>query len=293
MRPTVSLCICTMNRPGDLSACLDSVAALPAPPHQVLVSDDSRDVAMLEANRTVVARHPWATYLKGPSRGLSANRNHCLDRVIGDLVVFVDDDVLMHPDFLEKGPALFEELVGTVDGRDLILTGHEILPLGFGYPSRLTFLGFYDGAEPPREAPEAICINATLFPGKLFSRARFDEQIIFGAEERDFSFHALHLGYRILYHPELMNYHNPSPVNRDLYKASTVISRVYFGLKRYSMYQPSVARFLAFNIYVLANAVGNRIRALQFGEAVMAANAFLKAWKLFLKGPRPKAARPS
>lgn len=288
MSLSVSLCICTMNRPDDLATCLASIAALPARPHEVLVSDDSKDPSLIEANRRVVAAHPGVTWVKGPSRGLSVNRNHCLDRVTGDLVVFVDDDVTLHPDFLQKGAERFERLAREAGNDRFVLTGHEIQPTGPGYPSRLNFLGFYCGRPPEGVPPSAICINATLFPRSLFDRARFDEHIRFGAEERDISFQATWLGYRIVYDPGLNNFHNPSPVNRDLYEASTVIGRVYFGLKRYWVYERSLPRFVAFNALVLANAVGNRLKALRFRDSAMVIGAFGTAWRLFLQRP-PRA----
>lgn len=48
-----------------------------------------------------------------------------------------------------------------------------------------------------------------------------------------------------------------------------------------------------FNIYVLSPKVLDRIRAPRCGDALLAANAFLTAGNLFLRGTRPKAACPS
>ena len=272
-----------MNRPEELDKCLGSLATSLAAPHEVLVSDDSREPAMQGKNRDVVGKYPAARYLPGPRRGLSANRNNCLNQVTGDLVAFIDDDVILDASFLKLGPEYYDEACRSLGTIKVLLTGNEIRPEGRAYPSRLNFLGFYTGEPPLGEAPDAIGINTTIFPKTLFDEARFDENIRFGTEERDISMHALHLGYRIVYRQELTNYHFPSPVNRDLYNHWVVSSQIYFGLKRYWIYDRSLSKFAFFNLYALANAVGSRLKVFKFKESVLAARAFFEAWRLFLQ----------
>ena len=292
MSHRISLCICTMNRPEDLKKCLDSIVRSMAAPHEVLVSDDSPDEAMQRANREVVAGFAFAEYLAGPRRGLSANRNNCLRRITGDLVVFVDDDVVLHPEFLKRGPEEYDRLSTLHDTNRILVTGYEIQPAFRAFPSNLSFLGFYTGKVPDAGDPDAICINSSLFPAELFDRAWFDENILYGTEERDMSLHAAHLGYRTFYSPELCNYHFPSPVNRGAYNRSMLISQFYFGFKRYWLYGRSPVKFILFNVYALANAVGNRLKAAKFTESFLVVGAFFEAWRLFLAKLRPEARRP-
>jgi glycosyltransferase involved in cell wall biosynthesis len=292
MERRVSLCICTMNRPEDLRKCLGSLAGSLAAPFEVIVSDDSRDERMQGKNREVVADFPGVTYLPGPKRGLSANRNNCLGHVTGDLVAFVDDDVVLHPSFLLKGSEEHGRLSRLHGTEKIIVTGYEIRPDGEARPSNLSFLGFYTGRVPDNGSPDAVCINSSVFPAALFRAARFDENIFYGAEERDISLHALHLGYRILYCPDLANYHFPSSVNRNLYNRPLVTSRIYFGLKRYWLYERSVPKFVLFNAYALANAVGSRLKEMKFREGFQAAGAFFEAWRLFRSKVRHDGSRP-
>ena len=292
MTHRVSLCICTMNRPEDLKKCLASVERSLARPHEVLVSDDSRDEAIQRANREVVGGFAGAAYLAGPKRGLSANRNNCLRLISGDLVVFVDDDVMLHPEFLKRGPEEYDRLRALHGTGRIIVTGYEIQPGFRAVPSNLSFLGFYTGKVPDTGEPDAICINSTLFPAELFTRARFDENILYGTEERDMSIHAAHLGYRTLYSPDLCNYHYPSPVNRGLYNRSMFVSRFYFGFKRYWLYGRSPVKFALFNVYALANAIGNRLKAARFSESLLVVGAFFEAWRLFVSKLRENARNP-
>ncbi len=277
----VSLAICTMNRPVELGRCLTSVTASRLLPDQILVSDDSNTPELQSATAAVAGKHSAVRYLEGPRKGLSANRNNCLRWITGDLVVFVDDDVVLDPGFLEAGVRRYMAECDAAGTSRIILTGHEIRPDGAYYPSFLTFLGFYAAGDPGGGRINATCINSTLFPSGLFREALFDEAILFGAEERDISLHALSLGYRLTYAPDLRNYHYPSPINRDIYKRSAIVSRIYFGLKRYWLYERSVAHFAAFAVYAPLNAAGNRLKQGRFSEAWDALRACRDGWSLF------------
>lgn len=279
VRRTIAVCICTMNRPEDLDRCLTSVMASDRRADQVIVSDDS-DARRAPLTRQVAGRHPGVVYLEGPRRGLSANRNNCLDRVTADLVSFLDDDSTIDPDFLGRAVTTWER--HAAGSPRVIVTGQATDPSGPLVPSHLNFLGFYGAKVRDGEAPSAVCIGSAVLPMTLFGAIRFDEKITFGTEERDISLHAAHVGYRIVYCPEIVTHQHPSQVNREIYRRDEVTNRVYFGLKRYTVYDRSVLKFAAFNVLVLANAVGHQLKKLQVGEAARAVGCWLKAWRLFL-----------
>jgi len=269
-----------MNRPEELRRCLASLANCRVPPAEVLVSDDSRG-QLAERTRTVVAEFPHVRYVRGPCRGLSSNRNNILDHVKGDLVAFVDDDEIIHPDFLKTAIESYVQLSGTLGTHKVIVTGSQTLPTGPLPPSSLNFLCFYTGKAPEGRS-ETVVLGAALFPAKLFEEARFDEKFSFNCEDSDLSYHATHLGYKIFYIPGLTNYHEPSPVNRNLYDDILVESRLYFGFKRYWIYRRSLPRFVLFNVYGLANAVGHCLKRLEVRRSFAAIGSYLTAWKLFL-----------
>ncbi|HEY9832558.1 MAG TPA: glycosyltransferase, partial [Stenomitos sp.] len=74
---SISLCICTMNRPDELDRCLESVFQSVEQPDEVIVSDDSPNSEPIQA---IVAKYPGAVYQHGPRRGLGPNRNACIRR---------------------------------------------------------------------------------------------------------------------------------------------------------------------------------------------------------------------
>ena len=67
---SLTLCICTANRPDVLRRCLRAIADGTRPPAEVLVSDDSPDGTETQA----VCADFDVRYLPGPRRGLCAHR---------------------------------------------------------------------------------------------------------------------------------------------------------------------------------------------------------------------------
>lgn len=224
----VALCICTRNRPEEVVKALAGAAHSLLPLAQILVSDDS-DEAQAARTRDVCATL-GVTYIYGPHRGLSANRNHCLDHLdVGiEAVAFIDDDVIIRPDFLsEAAKALHHAPLRT------IITGRENKDGVDVTPHNCSFWGHQE--VPPRDEDDyhTIVINTTLFPRELFEQVRFDEALRYGSEEADICAQAEALGYRIQYESGISNDHYPSLVNRGEYPRFIEASRLYTTYKRY------------------------------------------------------------
>jgi glycosyltransferase involved in cell wall biosynthesis len=102
--PTVSVIIPTRDRPTLLRAALDSVLAQTRPVTQIVVVDDASEGD--HGWNDLVARSPAIELTHCPRRGgAAAARNLGLDRATGDHVVFLDDDDLLAPAFVEHGLA--------------------------------------------------------------------------------------------------------------------------------------------------------------------------------------------
>ncbi|HZD01545.1 MAG TPA: glycosyltransferase [Actinomycetes bacterium] len=94
LRLSVTVAICTRDRPADLHKCLASVLALrdgdnPAD-LEVLVVDNAPSTA---ATRELVASLPGIRYTLEPRPGLDFARNRALHEAAGEVVAFLDDDV--------------------------------------------------------------------------------------------------------------------------------------------------------------------------------------------------------
>jgi SAM-dependent methyltransferase/GT2 family glycosyltransferase len=91
--PSVTLAICTANRPAELERCVQSIADAVDTPSEVLIVDNSPDVPI---TRELLRQFPAFRYLAEPRPGLSAARNAAVRAATGSILAFVDDDVVVH-----------------------------------------------------------------------------------------------------------------------------------------------------------------------------------------------------
>jgi len=258
---SLSLCICTRNRPGDLRRCLESVAASVLLPHQVIVSDDGDDDKTVE---TVATEFPFVQYQRGPRIGLGANRNACIAALTGCYAAFIDDDVLIPPNFVKEGRTIWQKHAGMQPSP--IFTGIEIKHTAAGeiqvQPGNADFWGYQRMV--PNGAYHAVVINATLFPVELFRSALFDSQLRYGSEEIDMARHATSLGYRILFEPTLRIDHYPSEANRAEYAKLIDASRMYATAKDYWCYQKNPPKAIVFALLAPLKLAASRLAHFDF-----------------------------
>ncbi len=237
-----SVCICTRNRPDELRAALRSVLASTHPAHEVIVSDDSTD-----SRTRMMAREefPSVIHAEGPRTGLGGNRNNALARATGTHVLFIDDDVLLAPDFLGRVAACLDAL-GAQAARTIV-TGPELTHGALVFPHKISFLGYQSLDYAPGDRYETVVINSGVFPRAVFERVRFDPSLVYGCDEMDITVRAVHLhGFEIRFLPDVANRHFPSLVNRDFYAPFTEASRIYVQFKRYYWVERNPAKAAGF-----------------------------------------------
>jgi GT2 family glycosyltransferase len=96
---TTSIVICTRERPDSLARCLKSIQKLSHPPDEILVVDNAPDSGVVNQ---LVSRMPGIRYVPEPGPGLSRARNAGIRCSTGDIIIFTDDDVEVHPDWLTR-----------------------------------------------------------------------------------------------------------------------------------------------------------------------------------------------
>jgi glycosyltransferase involved in cell wall biosynthesis len=132
--PTMTIAICTHERPESLEMTLRSVVKQRYPRYDVLVVDNAPGT---DATREVVARlaeeHPAIRYEVEPRPGLSWARNCAADCATGEVVAWVDDDVLCDPWWATEMVRGFFE----VPGADVV-TG-TVVPSELATRSQLMF----------------------------------------------------------------------------------------------------------------------------------------------------------
>ena len=122
----IAILISTRNRPAQLEALLESIARLNEQPSQVVISSSGSDISNLVSKYSeMLSVSHVSTELYGQIRqkmlGITA-----LDDSI-EWTIFLDDDVLLPRDFLEK-------LCNVIKSRNIQSTSH-LLGIGFKIPS--------------------------------------------------------------------------------------------------------------------------------------------------------------
>ena len=122
---TLSVCICTHERPGYLRSCLESLRAqtIGVDRFEVVVVDSASSPAAAEQLRLVVAGMANARLFRVEEAGASVARNLGVEACRGSHVAFLDDDAVAAPDWLERIIEVLGE-PGTPPG----VVGGRVLP---------------------------------------------------------------------------------------------------------------------------------------------------------------------
>jgi glycosyltransferase involved in cell wall biosynthesis len=237
--PTVSVVICTRERPADLARALDAVRSLQPPPLETIVVDNA---PTSDATREVVARAEFAKYVREDRRGLDAARNRALREARGDIVAFTDDDAVPEPGWLQGLlPNFADRVVAVTTGLTLPLElateGQEL------FEEHCTFVrGFtrrvFDGQ---RHNPLAVGqvgagANMAVRRDLVLSLGGFDERLDGGMPTRSGGDHDLFTrvllaGHRIVYDPAAVSWHRHRRTTDEL------LDTVYgYGVGVYAMW---------------------------------------------------------
>lgn len=119
--PAVSIILCTSGQRPMLTPCLEGLAAQARRYTNceiIVVINGPQNDAITKA----VSQFPLRL-LNEPRRGVSIARNHAVPRAKGDILIFVDDDVLISPGWLD------EIVKGFLDPNVCCVTG-RVIPAG-------------------------------------------------------------------------------------------------------------------------------------------------------------------
>jgi len=155
----------------------------------------------------------------------SIYRNKGADIGKGKIIVFIDDDAMVHEDLLKNAEKLFDKH-SEID----IVGGPQLTPLdekGFarisGYALSSKFGGWntsnrYESKKLNLNADDTYLTTAIMFCRKeVFKKVRFDENL-FPGEDSKFVIEAKKEGFRIAYSPELIVYHRRRPTIKKFVK---------------------------------------------------------------------------
>jgi glucosyl-dolichyl phosphate glucuronosyltransferase len=223
---TLSIVIGTKDRPASLERCLKSILRQTTPPDEVIIVDDGtldRSAVLKSFEGTNVA----ARYFnKSHDRGLTKSRNLGIRESHGDVVMFLDDDVVLDERYVQSVLDIYQRSpdVAAVGGR--LLSGR--LPL-----LKRAFLRMFllDAATEGRVLANGVGVlvrhirevtpvewlsgcNMSFRRG-VFAEFMFDEA--FGGngwgDDRDFSYR-VGTKYRMVATPDALVHHLEEPAGR-------------------------------------------------------------------------------
>lgn len=218
-RPTqsASVVICTRDRPDELRRCLSSLPSQTLQPLEVIVVDN----ASVSDETRLNALAAGAVYVREDRPGLDYARNTGAAKARGEIVVYTDDDVLLHPAWLENMASAFDAPeIGAVTG--LVLPAVLATPAQHHFE---TFWSFARGYEPKVFTPEAFQALRQTFPAweigagasmafrrEVFDRiGGFDERLDVGragcSGDSEYWYRLLANGYACRYEPTAVAFH--------------------------------------------------------------------------------------
>ena len=102
---SVTVAVCTRDRPGHLARCLAALARLDPRPDRVMVVDNAPRLPC----RAAVEAHGF-DYVLEPRPGLDNARNRAIEQCQTDLIAFTDDDCVPVPAWLARLDRHFSDL---------------------------------------------------------------------------------------------------------------------------------------------------------------------------------------
>lgn len=233
---TVSVIIPTKNRTADLTRTIETLLKQTVQPLELIIVDQSPQPTFTRQIKipTVCIHDPTLS-------GLTAARNTSIGVARGEIWLFLDDDVLLEPQFIEE---ILKAYGPNVTGASGIITNYSMPPL----KQRLWETIFQIG--PFRDERQAVYRDASRlrdsspirvrqFGGGLMSfRAstirhhRFDTNLTGASPGEDIDFCArLPKGSVLLIAPKARLIHNRSPESRDSTHWMSVAAQVAYYLR--------------------------------------------------------------
>jgi GT2 family glycosyltransferase len=249
--PIVSVVICTLNREEPLVHVLKLLKDQTIPPSEILVIDQSQ-THKPDTWEYLREQQDRVRLLTLPFPSTTAARNLARKEVQGDIILFLDDDVLFHPTLiLEHLQDYSDPKIGAVSGK-VLYDGCEENDLPWA--AQITRAGKYLRNFTTNQrclVPTLYGCNMSIRRAVLQEVGEFDLNYWgnFLWEEVDYALQIRKHGYHILYEPKAAVFHvmekkggsrNPPPKQ---YLESTIFNDWYFFFKHLSK------RFWPFLLY--------------------------------------------
>jgi glycosyltransferase involved in cell wall biosynthesis len=215
----ISVLICTRNRARSLEATLGRFFAQQFAggyEFELIVVDNASTGETSKVIENYAARHPRTVRGLFESRpGLSFARNTAVRAAQGEIIAFTDDDVLVSENWLDEIHREFasDQNLRMLSGR-VLLAGEELRQVALLRGAERASFGLPDGVN--------FVMGANMaFRREVFDRVgRFDVRLgagrfFAGAEDIELIYRGLKAGYKLLYAPNVLVYHDHDRVTPE------------------------------------------------------------------------------
>ena len=237
--PSISVVVNTYNRGAWLDDALRGLAGLDYPEFEVIVVNGPST----DHSAEVIAR--WGTAIKPlccDLANLSVSRNIGIAAADGDIIAFIDDDAVPHPQWLRRLATPYRDpAVGAVGGFTVDNTGthwqvRKVLCDRYGNAHQVT--DYFDERPLNRPGtpyfPSLLGTNSSFRATALRAIGGFDHTFAYLLDETDVCLRLVDAGWQVHYEPHALVWHQFAPshirsrecVARTLYPSA--VSKGYF-----------------------------------------------------------------
>jgi len=222
--PTLSVAVCTRDRPEHLAICLNALRKLSRAPLEILVIDNAPKT---QATRELIeTSFPEVTYILEPTPGLDWARNRAIASAKGDIVAYTDDDVVVDEGWADAIVRMFARNENVMAVTGLVVpyeleTEPQVLFEKYGGFSRGFTRKWYRPSDAERVKLAMLHAGAGKFgtgANMAYRRSVFSEIGMFdpaldvgtvtnGGGDLDMFFRVLKFGHTLVYEPAAMVRH--------------------------------------------------------------------------------------
>ena len=224
--PTLTIAICTRNRPTLLAKCLNALLALKPVAlklpveREILVVDNSQTC---KKTRALVESMPGVRYAREAKPGLNFARNRALREARHELLAFLDDDTIVDCHWLEGLMKAWAE------NRDAVAFTGQVLPAELNTKAQIMFEQYGGFRKGFKQVRYGLKIPGNIFypcdPGIFGTGANmafrrdillqlggFDEALdtgpsLPGGGDTDIFYRVIRAGYTLVYEPSYLIFH--------------------------------------------------------------------------------------
>lgn len=218
--PKVSVIIPTKNRADDLRCTVEDLIVQTRRPDEIIIVDQSSVPSFEPASVPIPVNYIYAPHISGAA----VARNIAMDRATGDIWLFLDDDVILEPEYVEQIVLAYSAEVAGVSG---IITNYTVPSLSRRLFESVFVRGaFHDDRQPvywhadalrfqgPQRVKQFGC-GVMSFRGSVVRDSRFDPQLTGCSLAEDIDFCArLPRGAILVIAPKARLFHKRSPAGR-------------------------------------------------------------------------------